>query len=203
MKKTKKQINEAIGSSASGPLSYIVLIDSMNCIEKTRGYIKMIFPQVDGEIIKSWFKKLLSADDYKSNEENLRGITSRFNGNPQLKGLFLTLEKLKSMPYTQSESESHEKDIQKLIEKIGLFVKRRLTNEDFSVLEELTGQINNIAEKIGSTIDSDVEKMMTIEEPTPEPDKKEKTENKITERMKNKLRKKIKEMVRTHLLQNK
>jgi hypothetical protein len=206
MKKTKRQIKESIAASATSPLSYIVFIDSMNCIDKVRGYIKMIFPQSDSEIVKSWFKKVLSSDTYKANEENLRAITSRFSGNPQLKGLFLTLEKIKSMPYTESEKESHEKDIQKLIEKIGAYIKRRLTNEDFDVLDQLTSEINHVSEKIGNMIDDDALKLMSVEEPEPEPEpdnkdkKSEKNESKISERLRNKFRKKIKEIVRTHLM---
>jgi hypothetical protein len=207
MKKTKKKITESIAASATSPLSYIIFIDSMNCIDKVRGYIKMIFPQTDTEIVKSWFKKLIASDAFKPNEENLRAITSRFNGNPQLKGLFLTLEKIKSIPYTESEQESHEKDIQKLIEKIGAYIKRRLTNEDFEVLDQLTSEINHVSEKVGSTIDDEVLKLMTTEEPEPEPDKEdkksEKMESRISERLRNKFRKKIKEIVRTHLFTNK
>lgn len=205
MKKIKKKITESIAASATSPLSYIVFIDAINCIDKVRGYIKMIFPQTDTEIVKSWFKKLIASDALKPNEENLRAISSRFNGNPQLKGLFLTLEKIKSMPYTESEQESHEKDIQKLIEKIGAYIKRRLTNEDFEVLEQLTSEVNHVSEKVGSTIDDDVAKLMSIEEPEPEKEdkKSEKTESKISERLRNKFRKKIKEIVRTHLLNNK
>lgn len=205
MKKTKRKIKESISASATSPLSYIIFIDSMNCIDKVRGYVKMIFPQSDLEIVKSWFKKVLTSDSYKANEESLRAITSRFSGNPQLKGLFLTLEKLKSMPYTESEKESHEKDIQKLIEKIGAYIKRRLTNEDFAVLDEMTSEINHVSEKVGAMIDDDVAKLMSVEEPEPEPEKKDKdakTESKINERLKNKLRKKIKEIVRTHLMMN-
>lgn len=205
MKKTKRKIKESISASATSPLSYIIFIDSMNCIDKVRGYVKMIFPQSDLEIVKSWFKKVLASDSYKANEESLRAITSRFSGNPQLKGLFLTLEKIKSMPYTESEKESHEKDIQKLIEKIGAYIKRRLTNEDFAVLDEMTSEINHVSEKVGAMIDDDVAKLMSVEEPEPEPEKKDKDakmESKINERLKNKLRKKIKEIVRTHLMMN-
>jgi hypothetical protein len=206
MNKQKKRVNEAISASASSPFSYIVLIDAINCISKNRGYIKTIFASVDLEMLKSWFKKLFSSDAYKANEEKLQAISSRFAGHPQLKGLFITLDKIKSMPFLEAEREQHEKDIQRLIEKISLFIKRRLTDEDIQVLESLTSEINHVSEKITQKLDDDISSVMTVEEPAPKPkedEEKPKTEIKVNERIKSKLRKKIKEIIRTHLITSK
>jgi hypothetical protein len=156
-------------------------------------------------MIRSWFKKLFSSDNYKANEEKLQAISSRFAGHPQLKGLFLTLDKVKSMPFLEAEREQHEKDIQRLIEKISLFIKRRLTDDDIQVLESLTSEINHVAEKITEKLDDDISTVMTKEEPAPttKKDEEPKTEIKVNERVKNKLRKKIKEIIRTHLIASK
>ena len=205
MNTNSNKIKEAISSSAASPFSYIILIDAINCISKSRGYIKTIFSSVDLEMIRSWFKKLFSSDNYKANEEILQAISSRFAGHPQLKGLFLTLDKVKSMPFLEAEREQHEKDIQRLIEKISLFIKRRLTDDDIQVLESLTSEINHVAEKITEKLDDDISTVMTKEEPAPttKKDEEPKTEIKVNERVKNKLRKKIKEIIRTHLISSK
>ena len=194
-----KKINESITSSAVSPFSYIVLIDASRCIAKVKSYIRMVFPKENPDIVKSWFKKLVASEVYGENKDKLESLSSRFFGNPQLTSLFSALQKIKDMPYAENEKELHEKDIQKLIEKIALYIKRRLTDADFELLDALSSEINHVSEKISEKLDSDVESLLTAEEPVPIPDE-EPAEKKVSERMKNKLRKKIKEIVRTHMI---
>jgi undecaprenyl diphosphate synthase len=97
------------------------------------------------------------------------------------------------------DKEKLAQDIQKLIEKIALYIKRRLTDADFELLDVISSEINHVSEKISEKLDSDVESLLTAEEPVPIPDE-EPAEKKVSERMKNKLRKKIKEIVRTHMI---
>ena len=190
-----KKINESITSSAVSPFSYIILIDATRSIAKVRSYIRMIFPTENSDIVKSWFKKLVASEVYGENKDKLESLSSRFFGNPQLTSLFSTLQKIKDMPYAENEKELHEKDIQKLIEKIALYIKRRLTDADFELLDVISSEINHVSEKINS----DVESLLTAEEPEPVTDEEPK-EKKVSERLKNKLRKKIKEIVRTHII---
>jgi uncharacterized alpha-E superfamily protein len=111
----------------------------------------------------------------------------------------ITLNKIKKMPYTESEKEQHEKDIQKLIEKISLYIKRRLTDIDVEILDQLSSEINHVAEKISEKMNSDVESLMSVEVEEP-PVEEKPEEKKVSERMRNKLKKKIKEIVRTNLI---
>ena len=55
-----------------------------------------------------------------------------------------------------AEKESHEKDIQTIIEKISTFIKRRLTDEDDKILENLLSEINHVSERISKKIDDEV-----------------------------------------------
>lgn len=194
-----KKINESITSSAVSPFSYIVLIDATRSIAKIRSYIRMIFPTENPDIVKSWFKKLVASEFYDENKDKLESLSSRFFGNPQLTSLFSALQKIKDMPYAENEKELHEKDIQKLIEKIALYIKRRLTDADFELLDAISSEINHVSEKISEKLDSDVESLLTAEEPVSAPDEQPE-EKKVSERLKNKLRKKIKEIVRTHMI---
>lgn len=206
--KIKKQIKESITSSAISPISYIILIDSANIIGKGRGFLTYIFPTESSSTFKIWFRKMQSSDSYKETKEKLKSLASRFDGNPSLITLCKTLERLKKMTFAESDKESHEKDIEKLISKISVFIKRRLTEEDDALLEKVLSEINNVAEKISKKMDDELESAMqkTVKS---EPDvskseesEKQKTEIKVNERVKNKLRKKIKEIIRTHLFNN-
>jgi hypothetical protein len=191
--KSKKMINETIMMSAISPISFIVLIDAANIIEKRKNLLQFMFSNESANTIKSWFYKFSESKSYKESSEKLQSIGARFSTKPTLKVLYKSLDTLKSASYTQSERESHEADIRKIIEKIGLFIKKRLTEEDIEVLESVLSEINSVAENLSKKIDDQIENSMEMEQ---------KTEVKINERLRNKLRKKIKEIVRTHLLNN-
>ncbi len=195
----KNKISESIESSAISPLSYIILIDASKSIGKVKSYLRMIFPSDNPDVIKSWFKKLINSEFYGENKDKLESLSSRFFGNPQLTSLVITLNKIKKMPYAESEKEQHEKDIQKLIEKISLYIKRRLTDIDVEILDQLSSEINHVAEKISEKMNSDVESLMSVEVEEP-PVEEKPEEKKVSERMRNKLKKKIKEIVRTNLI---
>lgn len=201
MSKNKKILKESITSSATSPFSYIVLIDCINAIDKNRGFIQMIFPNESLDTIRSMFRKVFDSQNYNQSKEALQSISSRFSNNPALKVLFQSLRKLKSASYPMAEKESHEKDIQTIIEKISTFIKRRLTDEDDKILETMLSEINHVSERISKKIDDEVLSLGITEEPIEEPkEKKEKTEGMVSERLKNKLRKKIKEIIRTKLI---
>lgn len=197
-----KKLNESIESSAVSPLSYIVLIDASRSIAKLKSYIRTLFPTENPDVLRSWFKKLINSEFYDKNKDKLESLSARFHGNTQLTTLFVALQKIKQMPYSENEKELHEKDIQKLIEKIGLYIKRRLTDVDIEILDQLSSEINHVSEKISEKMNSDVEALMSVEAPEePIPDEKPE-EKKVSERMRNKLKKKIKEIIRTNLISN-
>lgn len=197
-----KKLNESIESSAVSPLSYIVLIDASRSIAKLKSYIRTIFPTENSDVLRSWFKKLINSEFYDKNKDKLESLSARFHGNPQLTTLFVALQKIKQMPYSENEKELHEKDIQKLIEKIGLYIKRRLTDIDIEILDELSSEINHVSEKISEKMNSDVERLMSVETPEEPISDENPEEKKVSERMRNKLKKKIKEIIRTNLISN-
>ncbi len=207
MKTTQKILKESISQSAITPLSYIVFIDAADASSKVRGYIKMIFPSESPGVVKSWFRKLIISKEYAKSKDNMQAIQARFSNNPSLKSLMQSIEKIKSMQYTPEEKKTHENDIRTLIDKTSIYIKRRLSEEDIKLLESVLSDINAVAEKISTKIDNEVALLMV--KPTEEPKQSKKTEKKpkkesvIGERLRNKFRKKIKEIVRTHLLNNK
>lgn len=196
MKNKKTILKESISETAISPLSYIVFIDSANAIGGKNGYVKIMFPSETTNNITGWFRSLIKAENYRKNKDKLDALSSRFSNIPSLKVLFTSLNKLKSASFAQEERDQHEADIQSLIQKISVFIKRRLTEEDDVLLKELLSEINSIGESILKKIDSEIENNEV------KSDKKQKSPKKevvVSERLRNKFRKKIKEIVRTHL----
>lgn len=190
-------IKESISESAISPFTYIVLIDALSLAEKGKGNILYLFPNESPSSIKSMFKKLFNSDSYRQGKDNLQSISSRFYNNATLISLYKALNSLKTMPYSESDKEKHEKDIQKLTEKISGYIKRRLSEEDDEVIEMFVSELNHVAEKISAKMQEEVDAAVQSEEVPVEPEKKS---DKVDERLKNKLRKKIKEIIRTHLI---
>lgn len=193
----KKIIKESISESAISPFTYIVLVDALSLAEKGKGNILYMFPKENPSSIKSMFKKLFNSDSYRQGKDNLQSISSRFYNNSTLISLYKALNSLKTMPYSESDKEKHENDIQKLTEKISGFIKRRLSDDDDEVIEMFVSELNHVAEKISAKIQEEVDASVQSEEM---PVEQEKKSDKVDERLKNKLRKKIKEIIRTHLI---
>lgn len=198
----KKVLKESISESAVGPFTYVVLIDALSLLEKGKGIVSYMFPKENPEIIKGWFRKLYSSDSFKQNKDKLQSISSRFYNNANLIALYKAVNSLKSMNYVESEKETHEESIQRLMNKISGFIKRRLSPEDDEVIEIFLSELNHIAENISEKIQSEVDSLAQTEETPVEPEETEEENPKVSERLKNKLRKKIKEIVRTHLINN-
>jgi hypothetical protein len=205
MKNKNKKINESITESAISPLSYIIFIDAATSIENSRGYLKMMFTDQPPSSIKTWFRPLTNSKSYDEVSDKLKAISTRFSNNPSLKALFNSLEKIKSSSYAESDREQHENDIELLIKKISLFIKRKLSESDVSVMETILTELNSVTESVSKEIDNQLDSLAIVapEEPSEPVEKKQKSEVKVSERIKNKLRKKIKEIVRTHLFTNK
>jgi hypothetical protein len=207
MRKKIKKINESITESAISPLTYIVFIDAGSAVDGLRGYLKMIFPDQTPSAIKMMFRPLINSKSYDNVKDPLKGISSRFSNNPSLKALFNTLQKVKASSYSETDRDQHENDIEMVIKRISVFIKRKLTEDDVKVLETILSEINTVTESISKQIDNQVESLAIPEEsPEEAPEEmeadspKRKTEIKVNERLKNKLRKKIKEIIRTHLI---
>jgi hypothetical protein len=195
-------LKESISESAVGPFTYIVLIDALSLMEKGKGIVSYMFPKENPEIIRGWFRKLYSADSFKQNKDKLQSISSRFYNNANLIALYKAVNGLKSMNYIESDKEKHEESIQRLITKIAGFIKRRLSPDDDEVIEIFLSELNHIAENISEKLQSEVDGLAQAEETIPEPKPEEEKNPKVSEIMKNKIRKKIKEIVRTHLINN-
>jgi hypothetical protein len=208
MKKTQTKkvriIKEDVSSANISPISYMVFIDISSYLFKGRGLLNSMFSSKATESITKWFGRVKEDETYKENEEAFKAISSRFMGNPILKKLYSSIDKLKTISTGETDQSERDKDIENLLGKISLFIKNRLTKKERELIGKISTVVNSIGNNISSTIKSDLEAMTKAEAPAPiQPksnEEKPKVEGKVNERLKNKLRKKIKEIVRTNII---
>lgn len=196
--KKSVRINEDVSLANISPMSYIVFIDIASFLSKGNGLLSSMFSSKAPERIAKWFGKVKSEEAYTENEEAFKAVSSRFMGNPILKKLYSSIDKLKTVSTGETNESDRDKDIEKLLGKVGLFIKGRLTKQEKELVGKLSTSLASIGNNISSSIKSDLEQMAAAE--TPEPAEEPKTEIKVNERLKNKLRKKIKEIIRTNII---
>jgi hypothetical protein len=201
MKKTNSKksvrINEDVSLANISLMSYIVFIDIASFLLKGNGLLSSMFSSKAPERIAKWFGKIKSEDAYTENEDAFKAVSSRFMGNPILKKLYSSIDKLKTVSTGETDESDRDKDIEKLLGKVGLFIKGRLTKQEQELVGKLSTSLSSIGNNISSSIKSDLEQMTATE--SPERAEEPKTEIKVNERLKNKLRKKIKEIIRTQM----
>ena len=211
MKKT--HLNEEIETSGENFINYISVIDSTEILNNNRSMLNFIFPDVKINKMITWYDKFAKSEQYQNKEDRtkLEAINSRFYGDGTLKLLYRSLNALLIQPLTEPERVNRDKDVKKLIRKIGTYIKQRLTDDDKAVIQKMFPALqstdNIIEDKIEQIL---LKSMQQKQEPDEEPSKEteerpdgvdiDKKGKKVNERVKNKLRKKIKEMVRTHLI---
>lgn len=220
----KKRLKEEIESSNENFLDYITVIDSTEILQNNRSMMVYIFPDVKMNKLLSWYDGFAQSEEYQKKEDRtkLEAINSRFHGDGTLKLLYRSLNALLSEPYTEPEKASRDKDVKKLIKKIGLYIKQKLTDEDNEVVQKMIPALESTTQSVKDKIESKLlSSMKSEEEPEEEPEKVEepevkdsegeseetpepvKKESKVSKYHANRLRKKIKEMVRRSLTDRK
>jgi hypothetical protein len=220
----KKVLKEEIESSNENFIDYIAVIDSTEILQNNRSMMAYIFPDVKMNKLINWYEGFSQSEQYQKKEDRtkLESISSRFNGDGTLKILYRSLNTLLSEPYTEPEKSSRDKDVKKLIRKIGIYIKQKLTDEDNQTIQKMLPALQSTSQSISDKIESKLlssmkseeepeEKPKPTEEPKPEDietsSEKEpesvKKEGNISKYHKNRLRKKIKEMVRRSLMDKK
>jgi hypothetical protein len=220
----KKVLKEEIESSNENFIDYIAVIDSTEILQNNRSMMAYIFPDVKMNKLINWYEGFSQSEQYQKKEDRtkLESISSRFHGDGTLKILYRSLNTLLSEPYTEPEKSSRDKDVKKLIRKIGIYIKQKLTDEDNQTIQKMLPALQSTSQSISDKIESKLlssmkseeepeEKPKPTEEPKPEDietsSEKEpesvKKEGNISKYHKNRLRKKIKEMVRRSLMDKK
>ena len=220
----KKVLKEEIESSNENFIDYIAVIDSTEILQNNRSMMAYIFPDVKMNKLINWYEGFSQSEQYQKKEDRtkLESISSRFNGDGTLKILYRSLNTLLSEPYTEPEKSSRDKDVKKLIRKIGIYIKQKLTDEDNQTIQKMLPALQSTSQSISDKIESKLLSSMKSEEepeeepkPTEEPKPEDietssekepesvKKEGNISKYHKNRLRKKIKEMVRRSLMDKK
>lgn len=212
-------IKEDLDESNVNFLKYIILIDSTEILQNNRGMIFHLIPNIKLQKLLQWYESFSESENYqkKDNRTKLESICSRFYEDGTLKILYKSFRQLITMPYTEPDKVSHEKDIKKLIKKISIYIQQKLTDSDKELFEEIESDLNNATENLSDKIDSIVLSSMGSTEKS-EPDEEDqsseetsdsdeveepKKENKMSEYYKRRLSKKIREMVRSAVIEKK
>lgn len=220
----KNVLKEEIESSNENFIDYIAVIDSTEILQNNRSMMAYIFPDVKMNKLINWYEGFSQSDEYQKKEDRtkLESISSRFHGDGTLKILYRSLNALLSESFTEPEKTERDKDVKKLIKKIGIYIKQKLTDEDNQIVQKMLPALESTSQSISDKIESKLLSSMKSEEepeeepkPTEEPKPEDietssekepesvKKEGNISKYHKNRLRKKIKEMVRRSLMDKK
>jgi len=183
MKNKKSKLNEGIGD-ASSALKYIAFADVGDYVTRGNGMLSNIFPELGPAQVAKWFRQIGRTDSFKENEGSFKSISSRFSSSPALKGLYMTLKALKKKEVSDEEKESHENDIELVLNKISKIIGGKMTKEDSELFDSVSDELGEIAEEISSSLEgglsvSEPEEEQPEEEPEEteeEPDEEEEEE---------------------------
>jgi hypothetical protein len=204
-------IKEDLDESNEKFLKYLILIDSTEILQNNRGMIFHLIPNIKLQKILQWYQSLSESENYenKDNRTKLESICSRFYDDGTLKILYKSMRQLITMPYTEPDKISHDKDIKKMIKKISIYIQQRLTDSDKELFEKIESDLNNATKNLSDKIDSIVlSSMGSSEESAPEEEETQsseepKKENKMSEYYRRRLSKKIREIVRSVVIDKK
>lgn len=211
-------IKEELHQEVKKYLKYLLIIDVIEVLENNRGMINYVFPDVKLQKLISWFSSIKETEFYsnKENTDKLKSISSRFYGDDTLKLLYRSLNKVITSSFPEEEREQRESDVNRLLRKISLFIKNKLTEEDMEMIDSAFEVLEKTASIVKAKIISNLDRYMELPDTSKddEPNKTdvEKTEDDEEEPKKEslhdsfhkrKLKKKIREMIRTAILQKK
>jgi len=199
-------------------LKYLLLIDIVEVLENNRGMIMYLFPDVKLQKLIKWYTPFGGSEVYSNKEikDKLISINSRIYGDETLKLLYRSLNKVLTTSFSEEERGQRESDVNKLVRKISLYIKNKLTEEDSEILDSVFEALEKTALITKSKIiadldrhmelpdasDDDVEKKDDVEK-TEKDDEEPKKESLHDNFHKRKLKKKIREMIRTAVLKTK
>lgn len=216
------QIKEDLDESNDKFLKYVVLIDSTEILQNNRGMIFHLIPDIKLQKVLQWYESFSESEVYQKKETRakLESICSRFYGDGTLKILYKSLKQLITMPYTEPDKVSHDKDVKKMIKKISIYIQQRLTDSDKELFETVSDALEEATKNLSDKIDSIILSSMTSAEEESEEEKKDteqdseesstdaeseepKKESKMSEYYRRRLNKKIREMVRSAIIDKK
>lgn len=166
-----KKINEDIADIISAPMKYVAFIDAGSYVTRGNGLLTIIFPDLGPAEISKWFRELGRTESFKKNEATFKSISSRFSSLPALKGLLITLKKLKKMQPTEEERADFDADMKRVMSKIAKIISSKMTDEDKELFDSISAELNVVAETITSKLDDSI--VVGQEEKPEEPEEKE------------------------------
>lgn len=219
--KKNEPIKEELDVTTLNLFKYMAIIDLMEVLENNRSMLKFIFTEKKPEEIRAWFRYLYDSKVYNDGElkKKLSSFSSRMYGDEKIKTLYKVLAKILTSPFSEEGREEREADIRRLMKKIAVYIKNKLTDDDKETVERAFGYLDTVAKTITDNVTELLDRNMETDKSEPEdadPDAEEKPTIKNVETdekpkkeslydnfYRRKLKKKIREMIRTAIIAKK
>lgn len=214
-----KKITEELDDTNDRFLKYIAIVDATELLQNGRAMLSYLFPNVKIQKLTEWYSPFSESKEYANKDvrSKLESICSRFYGDGTLKILYRTLNQIITMPHTEPDKVSHDKDIKKMIKKISIYIQQKLTDSDKELLDGISTAFDSVTQTISDKIESTVMSSMTSAEKETEKEEPQDSETpddtnskeepqpekKMSEYYKRRLGKKIREMVRSAIIDKK
>lgn len=219
--KKNEPIKEELGITTLNLFKYMAIIDLMEVLENNRSMLKFIFTEKKPEEIRAWFRYLYDSKAYNDGElkKKLSSLSSRMYGDEKIKTLYKVLAKILTSPFSEEGREEREADIRRLMKKIAVYIKNKLTDDDKETVERVFGYLDTVAKTITDNATELLDRNMETDKSEPkdadpdaeekptiknvETDEKPKKESLYDNFYRRKLKKKIREMIRTAIIAKK
>lgn len=219
--KKNKPIQEELDVTTLSLFKYMAVIDMMEVLKNNRSMLNHVFSEKKPEEIRAWFRYLYDSKAYNDGDlkKKLMSLSSRMYGDEKIKTLYKVLGKILTSPFSEEGRDERESDIKRLMRKITIYVKNKLTDEDKESVDRAFSYLDNVSATIKDNMMQLLDRHMETDKSEPEDadpnteekpkikdvesDEKPKKESLYDNFYRRKLKKKIREMIRTAIISKK
>lgn len=216
-----KTIKEELDVTTLSLFKYMAVIDMMEVLKNNRSMLNYVFTEKKPEEIRTWFRYLYDSKAYNDGElkKKLMSLSSRMYGDEKIKTLYKVLGKIITSPFSEEDREEREADVKRLMKKIAVYIKNKLTDDDKESVDRAFAYLDIVGRTITDNIMQLLDRNMKTDKSEPEDadpdtekvlgkkdvesDEKPKKESLYDNFYKRKLKKKIREMIRTAIISKK
>lgn len=216
-----KPIKEELDVTTLSLFKYMAVIDMMEVLKNNRSMMNYVFTEKKPEEIRAWFRYLYDSKAYNDGDlkKKLMSLSSRMYGDEKIKTLYKVLNKILTSPFSEDGRDEREADVKRLMRKISIYVKNKLTDDDKESVDRAFAYLDVVSRTIKDNMMQLLDRHMEVDKSEPkdedpdtekapskkdvESDEKPKKESLYDNFYKRKLKKKIREMIRTAIISKK
>lgn len=167
MKPFKSQIKEGLADNISNSLRYSFFVDIYPLVKKKGGISTIMFPNVGMKKMSNWLSGIETNQTFTENEEKFKQIFMKMGANSSLKTLYRAVNTLKSKQTNTEDNDQRISDLELLVNKIGRFIKTRLSAEEKQLFDAISSSLDDAADNAAKSIEGSVG-ASTVTQPAPE-----------------------------------